>query len=266
MLFRSDPSLNVCPALDADLNITITGRLNVDSDCKIFFNSTHIGEFALYLEGVMNLSNGFISTINASNTYNFSAPATHASFVDSRGTIERSDIISPLNVSDSLITFKTTGVKDRLVLINSTDLESYTVSGGSVYRQFRLNATVRDDSDNLVPGVNVSAWNVTNDRIFSQTTNGKGAIFYNLTEYADDGNGKSFWNNYTVNHTKVGYRYANDTSLNITQDYVLNLTLELYDTIVVNTEETPAQIFTRVGDSTVFSNLSDASKIGRAHV
>lgn len=255
-----DPSLNVCPALDADLNITITGRLNVDSDCKIFFNSTHIGEFALYLEGVMNLSNGFISTINASNTYNFSAPATHASFVDSRGTIERSDIISPLNVSDSLITFKTTGVKDRLVLINSTDLESYTVSGGSVYRQFRLNATVRDDSDNLVPGVNVSAWNVTNDRIFSQTTNGKGAIFYNLTEYADDGNGKSFWNNYTVNHTKVGYRYANDTSLNITQDYVLNLTLELYDTIVVNTEETPAQIFTRVGDSTVFSNLSDASR------
>jgi len=251
-----------CVGLNSDLNITSTGRLNLNNSCIVEFNTTD-GKYGLYLEGVLNLSGANITSLNSTDKFNLTINKVNTDFVDSFGNVSFANIFSldsMTNISDSRVDFNLIDVNDKVILLNSTDFKSYTLDGGILDRRFRLNVTVRDDSNIEIPNVNVTMWNVTGDLIHSGLTNSKGAIFRNLTEYIDEGDGKSFWNSYVINYSKVGYKIANSSVLNITSDYNLELTLELYDTIVVSSIETLAEIYTRVGDSLVFNNLSDGTR------
>lgn len=260
----TNPSLNSCVALNADLNITSLGRIDADSKCGIFFNSSSNGQYQIIIGGTLNFSEALMSAVNTSVNYNFSLEGTPTFFLDSRGVVQRFNLKSPANFTDSKILFSNVNIQNNLIFINSTDLSAYTVNdSSSLYRKFRLNVTVKDSSGNLLPGVNVTAWNSSNSEVFSLLTNANGVAFYNLTQYSDLGTGKIHWNNYTINHTKAGYKLANSTSLNISSDTALALILELYDTIVVSTTETPHDVFTRINDPVVFGNMSDSGRICR---
>lgn len=248
-----------CVGLNTNLNITSTGILSLNSSCNILFNTSIGGEFAFFIEGELNQTGANITATSNSNKFNFTSFTPLPIRRTSYGNFTYANFTQPTNLTDLTINFENVHLENITVLLNSTDIVTYTIGSGSLERKFRLNATVYS-SGSTISNANVSAWNVSDSLIFSKLTSSDGSIFFNLTQYLDSGSGKTYWNNYTINTTKSGY-FDNSTSLNITSDTNLELHLTLIDLIEVSSTETLSDIHTRINNDQVFNNLSDATNI-----
>lgn len=257
----SNPNYATCIGLNSALNITSTGILTLPSSCQIFFNSSTDGQYSLFVEGNVSMTGANLTGNSSGNKFNFTALAYHALSAGASGNLSFANFIRQTNITDSKVLFTSVDIENILMLLNSTDITSYTIAGGTLDRRFRLNVTVYADGA-PVSSANVTARNVSGNVIFSTLSGSDGSVLYNLTQYRDTGGGKIYWTNYTINVTKTGYK-ANSTLLNLTADANLSMYLTTFSIIEVSTTETLHDIFTRVGDSAVFGNLSDGTRTCR---
>lgn len=250
-----------CVGLNADLNITNTGILNLDKDCEIFFNTSTDGQFSFFIEGKLNLTGANITATNSTNKFNLYSFTENPLTQGSYGNLSFANIKTQTNITDTNLKFKNIDIEKQLVLLNSSDIDEYIIDGGSLERKFRLNVSVYS-LGSTVSFATVTARNRTNDLIFSKLTDMKGSIFHNLTQYIDAGTGKSYWSNYVVNVTKLGY-ISNGTIFNLTADTELKINLPTTSILEVSSTETLPQIYARVNNNKIFNNLSDSSRLCR---
>jgi len=254
---------STCVGLNADLNISSSGVLNVPGSCNIQFNQSSNGQYNFIIEGTgkLNLTGGNITSTNVSRKFNFKPSINLPMISGNSGNFSFANFSGSVNISDSRINFYNLTISGRTIILNSTDiaLGTYNISsGGRFDRQWRLNVSVYA-SGAVVSGANVTARNVSLTIIDSKLTGSNGAAWLNLSEYVDTGSGKIGQNNYTLNVTSGGY-VPSSTTINLTSDSSTSVTLTTYSTIQVSGTETLHDIFTRVNDPIVFNNLSSASR------
>ncbi|MBI2452076.1 hypothetical protein HYV50_03280 [Candidatus Pacearchaeota archaeon] len=252
-----------CVGLNIDLNITPSETLTLNSTCNIIFNTTaNDGRYSFFIHSPqgLNLTGGNVTTPAFANKFNFTSIIIDPFPRGSYGNFSFSNIRNALNITDANINFYGIDIENTTVLLNSSDTSNYTIAGGSLERMFRVNVSVYTGAvPQPLGSANVTIRNVSNAIVFNALTDSAGAVFRNLTQYKDTGSGKVYQNNHSINATKAGY-VSNGTSRNITSDSIVTLTLQLIDVIEVTTTETPHDIFTRVGNSDVFNNLSDGTR------
>ena len=252
---------STCVGLNADLNITSSGRLNVPSSCNIQFNQSSNGQYNFIIEGTgkLNLTGNITSA--SSDKFNFKPYVNLPTISGNNGSMSFFNVSNSLNLSDSKINFYNLTISSNMAILNSTDITTGTysiASGGRLDRQWRLNVSVYA-SGAVVSGANVTARNVSLAVINSKLTGSNGAAWLNLSEYVDTGSGKINQNNYTINVSSGGY-VPSSTTINLTSDNSTSVTLTTYSVIQVSSTETLHDIFTRINDPVVFVNLSSASR------
>ncbi|MBI5803880.1 hypothetical protein HY450_01410, partial [Candidatus Pacearchaeota archaeon] len=252
----SDAGYPTCLGLNTDLNVTSGNVLSLNSSCELFFNVSSDRGYSLYLDGQLNTTGANITSVNSSDKFNFAAFSLNP-LPSTSGNISFANFVQQTNVTDSRINFDTVDIEGKLVLLNSSNLISYTIDGGSLERKFRLNTTIYSQGA-VVTGANVTARNVSTTKVFSLSSDSEGSVHYNLTQYTDSGSGKTYWNDYIINVTKSTFR-ENSTTLNITSDKNLPISIEAFILIEVTSTETLHDIFTRVNDPGVFGNLSNVN-------
>lgn len=253
---------STCINLNATLNLSFGSILTVPSTCNIRFNITTNGVHSFIIQnGSLNMSGGNITSSNSTGRFNFISSVGVVNYQGSYGNFSLANIQGGTNFSDSKINFYGLNITGKMRLLNSSDIATtgYSIaSGGRLDRQWRLKVTVLA-SGSSVSGANVTARNVSLAIIDNKLTGSDGIAWFNLSEWTDTGGGKIGQNNYTLNATKAGY-FSNWTTINLSADSGTSLNIKVYDTIEVSSTETLHDIFTRIGNSQVFNNLSSGAR------
>lgn len=139
---------------------------------------------------------------------------------------------SYVNISDSIIesTIPITGVSTsgRLLMINSTYGTEGPVSNLVITRKWYFEPTVKNITGDLVPNVNVSSLNVSEELTSWNITMHDGDIErQELIEYISDGGSKAYQTNYTFYANESTCTY-NITHINLTGNFntILNLSAD----------------------------------------
>ncbi len=134
------------------------------------------------------------------------------------------------STNDVYAEFETISSTGNIFLNCSYDSENTTGEGNQIIRRWYYKAYVNDSSGNAVEGANITAYNTTGDIQFTALTNLTGHILVqNITEYVNTSGTVSYYNNYTVNASKIGYiNDSNEFNFTITQNKVDDfMTLEI---------------------------------------
>ncbi|MBU0467423.1 MAG: LamG domain-containing protein, partial [Nanoarchaeota archaeon] len=93
----SNSDYTICLALDSTVNITSSGKLSLDEECNLVFNSTADGGFGLFVEGTLNMSGVNVTSNSTNQKFNLTIFDSASVFGDGLGNLTYANFMRQTN-------------------------------------------------------------------------------------------------------------------------------------------------------------------------